>query len=106
VLDLARAARHHAPYFVDSLLEAARGVSVAPRPAAQGLIEPLSDRELEVLALMADGYSNAEIADRLFIAVGTVKRHINNMYGKLDVASRTQAVARARSLRLLVETEG
>jgi LuxR family maltose regulon positive regulatory protein len=51
--------------------------------------------------LIAAGYTNAEIADRLVIAVGTVKRHINNIYGKLGVSSRTQAIARARELSLL-----
>jgi LuxR family maltose regulon positive regulatory protein len=68
---------------------------------AQPLVEPLSERELEVLRLIADGFSNAEIAGRLVIAQGTVKRHINNIYGKLGVQSRTQAVAKARELGLL-----
>jgi LuxR family maltose regulon positive regulatory protein len=67
----------------------------------QPLIEPLSQRELEVLRLIADGFSNAEIAERLIIAHGTVKRHTNNIYGKLGVQSRTQAVARSRELGLL-----
>jgi LuxR family maltose regulon positive regulatory protein len=67
----------------------------------QPLIEPLSERELEVLRLIADGFSNAEIAQRLIIAHGTVKRHTNNIYGKLGVQSRTQAVARSRELGLL-----
>lgn len=67
----------------------------------QPLIEPLSERELEVLQLIAAGLSNQEIADRLVIASGTVKRHINNIYGKLQVGSRTQAVAVARELRIL-----
>ena len=67
----------------------------------QMLIEPLSERELEVLVLIAAGYSNAEIGQRLFIATGTVKRHINNIYGKLSVSSRTQAIARARQLGLI-----
>jgi LuxR family maltose regulon positive regulatory protein len=65
------------------------------------LVEPLSERELEVLRLIAEGLSNAEIAARLVIAQGTVKRHINNIYGKLGVESRTQAVARSRELGLL-----
>jgi LuxR family maltose regulon positive regulatory protein len=69
--------------------------------APQPLIEPLSERELEVLRLIAAGYSNQEIADRLIIAQGTVKRHINNIYGKLQVGSRTQAVAAARDLHIL-----
>jgi LuxR family maltose regulon positive regulatory protein len=67
----------------------------------QPLVEPLSERELEVLDLIAAGHSNAEIAQQLYIALGTVKRHINNIYGKLGVGSRTQAIARAREIDLL-----
>ena len=70
-------------------------------PVNQPLVEPLSEREVEVLQLIAAGCSNQEIADRLFIAPGTVKRHINNIYGKLQVGSRTQAIAVARDLRIL-----
>jgi LuxR family maltose regulon positive regulatory protein len=70
-------------------------------PAPQSLIEPLSERELEVLRRVAAGYSNQEIAQELFVAVSTIKKHINNIYGKLEVRSRTQAVARARELGLL-----
>jgi len=77
------------------------GVGRRPTSAPQPLIEPLSERELEVLRLIAAGYSNQEIADRLIIAQGTVKRHINNIYGKLQVGSRTQAVAAARDLHIL-----
>ena len=65
------------------------------------LVEPLSERELEVLRLIADGHSNQAIADRLVVAVSTVKKHVNNIYGKLDVQSRTQALVRARDLNLL-----
>jgi LuxR family maltose regulon positive regulatory protein len=65
------------------------------------LLEPLSERELEVLQLIASGLSNREIADRLTIAVGTAKRHASNIYAKLDVHSRVQAVARAQELGLL-----
>ena len=77
------------------------GLRRRPTSAPQPLIEPLSERELEVLRLIAAGYSNQEIADRLIIAQGTVKRHINNIYGKLQVGSRTQAVAAARDLHIL-----
>ena len=66
-----------------------------------GLVEPLSERELEVLRLIAAGLSNQEIADEFVVALSTVKWHINNLYGKLGVSSRTQAVARARELHLL-----
>jgi LuxR family maltose regulon positive regulatory protein len=69
--------------------------------ANQSLLEPLSEREIEVLRLIAIGLSNREIAERLVIAPGTVKRHSNNIYGKLGVRSRTQAVARGRDLGLL-----
>jgi DNA-binding CsgD family transcriptional regulator/pimeloyl-ACP methyl ester carboxylesterase len=71
------------------------------RIASQPLVEPLSERELEVLELMAAGLSNQEIAEKLFITVGTVKTHVNTIFGKLDVHSRTRAVARARDLDLL-----
>lgn len=64
----------------------------------QGL---LSDRELEILRLMADGLSNQDIATRLFVTQGTAKWHIHNILSKLGAASRTQAVARARDMRLL-----
>ena len=67
----------------------------------QPLIEPLSQRELEILNLVADGMSNRQIADKLVLATGTVKKHINNIFGKLDVQNRTQSVARARELHLL-----
>jgi LuxR family maltose regulon positive regulatory protein len=73
-----------------------------PVPAASSpLIEPLSDRELEVLRLIAAGLSNREIAQKLVITPGTAKWHANNIYGKLGVHSRTQAVALARELGLL-----
>jgi LuxR family maltose regulon positive regulatory protein len=65
------------------------------------LIEPLSEREREVLALIAEGLTNHEIAQKLHLALSTIKVHTYNMYGKLDVHSRTQAVARARLLGLL-----
>ena len=77
------------------------GSLTTPQPAAQPLAEPLSARELEVLDLIAQGLTNPEIADRLFIAKGTVKRHINNIYGKLQVHHRAEAIARARDLGLL-----
>jgi len=64
-------------------------------------LEPLSERETEVLELVAAGHSNAEIARELYLSVGTVKAHVHHIFGKLLVRSRSQAVARARELRLL-----
>jgi LuxR family transcriptional regulator, maltose regulon positive regulatory protein len=72
-----------------------------PPAAAPGLRVSLSDRELEVLRLMAAGLTNDEIAHRLYISLPTVKRHISNTYHKLRVSHRTQALARARELHLL-----
>ncbi|RIK38474.1 MAG: hypothetical protein DCC55_21030 [Chloroflexi bacterium] len=70
---------------------------------SQHLVEPLSGRELEVLQLVAAGLSNQEIATRLVVTVGTVKSHVNHLFGKLAVTSRTQAVARGRALGLLAD---
>ena len=64
------------------------------------LVEPLSGRELEVLNLIAEGLSNDAIARKLFLSTGTVKVHLKHIYSKLDVNSRTQAVARLRELNL------
>jgi LuxR family maltose regulon positive regulatory protein len=102
------ASRGIAPYYVRKLLAALSESRHETRnrpagdlqPTMSDLIEPLSGRELEVLQLMADGLSNREIADELVLAVGTVKAHIHNIYGKLGVRSRTQAIARARDLNL------
>jgi LuxR family maltose regulon positive regulatory protein len=72
------------------------------KPAAQSkLIEPLSERELEVLHYLAAGLTNQEIADRLYLSLNTIKVHTRNIYGKLGVNHRTQAVARAQELGIL-----
>lgn len=65
------------------------------------LLDPLSERELELLQLVAAGKSNREIAAELFLALGTVKSHLHNIYQKLDAANRTQAINRAKALDLL-----
>ncbi len=70
-------------------------------PPAQPLIEPLSPRELEILHLMAQGLSNQEMCEQLFLALSTVKGHNRTIFGKLQVQRRTEAVARARELGLL-----
>jgi len=71
------------------------------RPPDAGLPEPLSEREQEVLRLLAQGLSNREIAQRLFLAEGTVKNYVTAILGKLGVRDRTQAALRARELGLL-----
>jgi LuxR family maltose regulon positive regulatory protein len=65
------------------------------------LVEPLTGREVEVLGLIASGLSNQQIAERLVLSEGTVKTHTHNLYGKLGVSSRTQAIARAKELHIL-----
>lgn len=73
----------------------------AAASANEQLVEPLSERELEILRSVATGASNKEIADLLFIAEGTVKNHLTNILGKLNVRDRTQAVLKAQELRIL-----
>jgi LuxR family transcriptional regulator, maltose regulon positive regulatory protein len=104
-----------APEFVAGLLEAFlecpapqtdNSATVVPEPKQnegqpQPLIEPLSETQLMILRLVADGLSNRNIAARLEITEGTTKWHLNQIYGKLNVNSRTQAVAQARQLKLL-----
>jgi LuxR family maltose regulon positive regulatory protein len=71
------------------------------KASTQLLAEPLSEREIEVLRLMAEGYKYQEIAERLVVSINTVRHHTRNVYGKLDVNNRTQAIARAKELNLL-----
>jgi LuxR family maltose regulon positive regulatory protein len=71
------------------------------KPAYVELVEPLSDREAEVLQLIAQGLTNREIASRLYLSLNTIKAHTRNIYGKLDVHSRTQAILRASTLGIL-----
>jgi LuxR family maltose regulon positive regulatory protein len=113
-------ASHHAasPAYVRDLLAAfpaaAPDATLSPAPAsptpAQSnptadashlLVDPLSPRELEVLRLIASGASNRDVARELVVSLGTVKKHLNNIFAKLGAHSRTQAVARAREADLL-----
>jgi LuxR family maltose regulon positive regulatory protein len=89
--------------YADKLLEAfpSRATQLANSNYPASLVDPLSARELEVLRLIAEGLSNREIANRLFITINTVKKHTRLTFDKLDVANRTHAVARARELGLL-----
>lgn len=101
--------RHISGEYVDELLAAfAEDATGAPDVdestggrVAQPLIEPLTDRELDVLEAMTEGLSNAEIADHLVVAVSTVRTHIKNVYGKLAVRNRVEAVTKAQELGLL-----
>ncbi len=99
--------RDIAPDYVSRLLGVFSGAgqttakpptTAVPEP---GMIEPLSEREIEVLHLIAEGLTNQEIADRLYLSLNTVKVHTRNIYGKLGVNSRTLAVRRARNMGIL-----
>ncbi len=103
---LSQAAAHGLmPEYTGTLLAAFPNFGLASLSKIQNLkseiIEPLSDRELEVLQLIAQGLSNHEIGERLFLALSTVKGHNRTIFGKLQVKRRTEAVARARELGLL-----
>jgi DNA-binding NarL/FixJ family response regulator len=105
---------------VDAIRAAARGESIlepsvaakviaeftrvsrlVPRTQMDQLVEPLSERELEILSLIARGASNKEIATQLYIVEGTVKNHVTHILGKLEVRDRTQAALKARELGLI-----
>jgi ATP/maltotriose-dependent transcriptional regulator MalT len=103
--------RHIAPNFVTRTLRAMTSTATSPESKAESpppvseldekLLEPLSEREREVLRLVAEGLSNEAVGAKLFISVGTVKWYLNGIYHKLDVRNRTEAVARARHHHLL-----
>jgi LuxR family maltose regulon positive regulatory protein len=88
-------AKGHSREYVQTLL-AAFGDQVS----GQQTFEPLSTRELEVLQLLATGLSNPQIAAELFIALSTVKTHVNRIYAKLDVDNRAQAIVKSREIGL------
>ena len=77
------------------------GETIETATASPALVEPLSEREMEVLRLVAAGLSNRQIAGQLVVSLGTAKTHIHNIYGKLGASSRVQAIARARELDLI-----
>jgi LuxR family transcriptional regulator, maltose regulon positive regulatory protein len=97
---LERPDRPSAHYLRKLLAALERDISGSMPPTPQ-FLEPLSERELEVLQLIEAGKSNSRIAQELFVTAGTVKTHIRNIYRKLDAHSRTQALVRARELNLL-----
>ena len=95
------------PNYTGSLLAAFSEEAPKTDPSARGpessgkLVEALSPREIEVLTLIAEGNSNQEIGQKLHISLSTVKSHTSQIYGKLNVKNRVQAVSLARSLGLL-----
>jgi ATP/maltotriose-dependent transcriptional regulator MalT len=93
--------RHVMPDYVETLLSAFTGDLSSPASTQPLLPEPLTDREAEVLELLAAGLTNREIAEELVISPETVKKHAGNIYGKLGASNRTEAAARARELDLL-----
>lgn len=110
LVSLLRDVRHVAPDFVTDLL--ARSTTAGPRQHRRrekelqefeglGVIESLTDTQQRLLSLIATGMSNQQVADKLFITVGTTKWHLNQIYNRLQVRNRTEAVARARQLQLL-----
>ena len=99
-------ARQAPPDYLRRLTNASQRAGVASsgrgrRGVVPSLVEPLSERELEGLALLATGRSNQQIAEELVVALDTAKKHVSHILDKLGVANRTQAVARARELQLL-----
>ncbi len=102
---------HHArgrgivPEYIATLLSAFGEQHASDLPVASArhslLVEPLTERERDVLRLLLEGASNRQIAQRLVLSVNTVKRHVYNICGKLEVRSRMQAIIRARALDLL-----
>ena len=110
-LPVARPGQQHAagrvdPGYLAALLRACGPAGAVPQrmraaTAPPGLAEPLTNRELEVLRLLAAGKSNQRIAHDLVVALDTVKKHVTHILGKLAAANRTEAVARARELGLI-----
>jgi LuxR family maltose regulon positive regulatory protein len=99
-------ARQIMPDYADKLLatfesEQRKSEDKPDLPSANLFIDPLSQRELKVLQLIAQGLSNREIGERLFLALDTIKGHNRKIFDKLQVQSRTEAIARARELGLL-----
>jgi LuxR family maltose regulon positive regulatory protein len=98
--DDAEADEHRA--FIECVLEASgTDLSRAAPAATKALLEPLSDREQQILVFLANGVSNREIATRLFVSENTVKFHLKNIYAKLAVGSRLQAINAARQLGIV-----
>jgi LuxR family maltose regulon positive regulatory protein len=85
--------------FRHQILARAREVAL-PTPGAD-LVDPLTDRELEILSYLPSRFTNTELADHFYVSVNTIKTHMAHIYRKLDVANRNGAIARARELGIL-----
>jgi len=95
--------QNYSPEFIRKLLATFSGASttIPSIPKQAGLLEPLSDREIEVLRLMSEGLTNPEIASRLVISLSTVKTHLIHIYGKLNVRNRAEAVLKAKEINII-----
>jgi len=100
VLPLLRHATTRGPFrdYSQRLLTVIEGTAAMPVPVQSDMIEPLSEREVEVLRLVASGLPNRDIGHHLFITEKTVKKHLSNILGKMQSANRTQAVDQARRM--------
>lgn len=103
LIPLLRAAAEHSisPDYVAQILTAIMGDDDTVKNAPISLLEPLSERELDVLQLLAMGMSNREIAEKLVVSTGTAKTHVHNLCGKLGVRNRTEAAMKAKELGLV-----
>jgi LuxR family maltose regulon positive regulatory protein len=107
IVDLLKMVRGRHEEYVSELLASFDGQKVkvesdaVHRPGGEELVESLTEREMEVLRLMCEGYSNQDIADEIIVSVNTVKKHTSNIYGKLGVRNRAQAVLRAHEIELI-----
>ena len=90
-----------APEYACRILEVMTGKAGIAEAGLKSMVEPLSERELEVLQLVTEGMSNREIAEELYISTGTAKTHVHNLCGKLGVRNRTEAAMRAKELMLV-----
>jgi LuxR family maltose regulon positive regulatory protein len=108
IVPLLKEVRSTAPEFVTDLLSRSRSAPASPGRGSElrmvegvGVVETLTETQRRILALIATGMSNQQVADKLFITVGTTKWHLNQIFGRLQVRNRTEAVARGRELDLL-----
>ena len=103
-MDFAAAVERGQALTPQAAIELVEPLSIVGKPRLklnQPLDNPLTERELEILCLLADGFSTKEVSQQLFLSVGTVRWYLNQIYSKLSVHSRIQAIARARELKLL-----